>query len=660
MASRKKIGLLLLFPENIYQQRIMSGIFSQCEKYDYDVVVISPQAQITNFYKDYLQGELNVFEYVNFDLLDGVIVAPLTMNEDRITTVCDYLLNRLKKEFDRPVVSLDYEFGDYPVAYTDDRTAFYYITRHCLRTHHCRRVMMLAGPKDYSVSLNRIEGVRDALREEGLELPEDKIYYGDFWYSGGENLGKQLAESGEKLPEAVICASDHMAIGLTNYLISHGINVPEQVIVTGYEATQDALMNSPAITSYAADEVKTGALAVNMLHSRIDPLEPTIELMTAGVKNLCIGGSCGCNEDVHYTKNRMSSNVFKLDHNYNDPGVWNRTDISMLLESYTAEILTATHNTNECISKIYESTYLLKPYGIFYLCLNEDWLDTEKPESPGYPDKMQLVMYSDMNKKLHGFSNHVFVEKWNKIYFDRKQMIPELSAESVDIPDCPQVYYIVPVHFDKVSLGVAILQNNLSKPNPIGIVFRNYIRNINNGLEMIRNREKIIEISEHDTLTGLLNRRGMNNAIDRMKRRVDHHPENYHDPHWLVYVIDMDGLKKINDTYGHYMGDKGIIIIAGLAEQIALDTEVCIRSGGDEFVILGLDDYDEASARQRADSFVELLKQLEPFCEEGKRFGASIGWKMGRYGEEDIEAVMRHADARMYDNKRARNEARMD
>ena len=100
MVARKKIGLLLMFPENIYQQRIMSGIFSQCEKYDYDVIVFAPQAQITNYYKDYLQGELNIFEYVNFDLLDGVIVAPLTMNEDRITTVCDLILKKLKNEFD--------------------------------------------------------------------------------------------------------------------------------------------------------------------------------------------------------------------------------------------------------------------------------------------------------------------------------------------------------------------------------------------------------------------------------------------------------------------------------------------------------------------------------------------------------------------------------
>lgn len=660
MAARKRIGLLLLFPENIYQQRIMKGIFSQCEKYDYDVVVVSPQAQVTNFYKDYLNGELNVFEYVNFDLLDGVIVAPLTMNEDRITTVCDYLLDKLKKECTKPVVSIDYQFGDYPVAYTDDRTAFYYITRHCLRTHHCRRVMMLAGPQDYSVSVNRIGGVRDALREEGLELTEDDIFYGDFWYSGGENLGKKLAESPENLPEAVICASDHMAIGLTNYLMSHGIKVPEQVIVTGYEATQDALMNTPSVTSYAADEIKTGALAVNILHNKIDPMEPDIELMTAGVKNLCIGGSCGCSEDVHYAKNRMSSNVFKLDHNYNDPGIWNRTDISMLLESYMAEILTATRNANECICKIYESTYLLKPYGIFYLCLNENWLDTDNEMIDGYTDRMQMVLYSDMNKKLHGFTNHVFVEKWNRVLFDRKQMIPELSVSSVDIPDCPQVYYVVPVHFNTVSLGVAILQNNLSQANMIGTVYRNYIRNINNGLEMTRNREKIIQLSEHDMMTGLLNRRGMNNAIEKMKHQAEHHPSEVQNLQWLVYVIDLDGLKRINDTYGHYVGDNAIIAISGFANEIARDTEICVRGGGDEFFIIGLGNYDEESERERTEHFKTLLKEQEPFDSDGTRFSASIGWKLGRYVETDVVEVLKQADAKMYDNKRSRNEARID
>lgn len=658
MVARKKIGLLLMFPENIYQQRIMSGIFSQCEKYDYDVIVFAPQAQITNYYKDYLQGELNIFEYVNFDLLDGVIVAPLTMNEDRITTVCDLILKKLKNECTKPVVSLDYEFGDYPVAYTDDRTAFYYITRHCIRTHKCRKIMMLAGPKDYPVSTARIDGVRDAMREEGMKLDDDMIRYGDFWYSGGEQLGSELATKPDDLPQAVICASDHMAIGLTNYLIKAGIKVPEQVIVTGYEATEDAMVNVPSITSYSADEVRTGALAVNMLHKRIDPDEPNIELQTAGTKNLCIGGSCGCNDDFRFVRSHNSGNILRLGADYAMPGMWSRVDINMLLESYITEILTATNTPLECLGKIYESTYLLKPYGVFYLCLNEDWLNTECDIHEGYSDRMRMILYSDMAKKLHGYYNHIFCEKGRNMLYDRKQMLPELPNSMLDQPAVPQVYYIVPVHFNTVSLGVAILQNNLNSPGLIGNVFRNYIRNINNALEMIRNRDRITQLSEHDSMTGLLNRRGMNSAIEKMKERLANHPGEFKNPGWAVYVADLDGLKKINDTYGHNCGDTAIITIAEAMKKITEDNEICVRSGGDEFVIIGLGDYDENGLQERVDRFNEYIAGSSPYNDRGDRYNASIDYKYAKCGTKDITEVLNEADAKMYDCKRTRSDAR--
>lgn len=657
MAARKKIGLLILFPENVYQQRVIRGVFDQCEKYGYDVVVFSPQAQITNFFKEYLQGELNIFEYINFELLDGVIVAPITMTEDRITTLSDYLYEKLKRECTKPVVALDYEFGDYPVAYTEDKGAFYHIAMHCIKEHGCRKIMMLTGPAELPFSISRVEGVRAAMEEQGLTLEENMIRYGDFWYSSGEALGKELKNMAE-LPDAVICASDHMAIGLTNYLIGEGIRVPEQIIVTGYEATQDAMMNIPSITSYIADERRTGALAVNMLHEILEPETESALLPAAGEANLCIGGSCGCQEDAHYTRGIVGSTVVRLDHNYDDPEIWNKTDISMLLESYMTELLTSTATPLECINKIYETTYLLKPYGVFYLCLNENWLTCGKDFNKGYTDRMQLVLYSDMAKKLHGYANHVFVGGGRKHSFDRKQMLPQLSAEQVDIPDRPQVYYIVPIHFSEISLGVAVLQNDLSAPNVIGTIYRNYIRNINNALEMIRNRNRIVQISEHDLMTGLLNRRGMDSAVEYMRSQLEANPESYKNPRWLAFVIDMDSLKKINDTYGHECGDEGIIAVSRAAERIKLENEICVRSGGDEFIVLGLGDYEESEQAARIERLYEILAEQSTGI-AGMHYSCSAGFALADYNAPVHEAV-KTADANMYGVKRKKHDARIN
>lgn len=88
---RKRIGLLTIFPEAEYQQRILPGIFSQAEKYDYDVVVFTPLVQVCNINKRYVHGEFNIFELINFSLFDGFIITPVPMTETQNYILYDSL-----------------------------------------------------------------------------------------------------------------------------------------------------------------------------------------------------------------------------------------------------------------------------------------------------------------------------------------------------------------------------------------------------------------------------------------------------------------------------------------------------------------------------------------------------------------------------------------
>ena len=64
---RKRIGVITACPENDYQHRVMSGILAQANVYNYDVFVFSPLAHVTSNSKEHVQGELNIFNLVNFD-----------------------------------------------------------------------------------------------------------------------------------------------------------------------------------------------------------------------------------------------------------------------------------------------------------------------------------------------------------------------------------------------------------------------------------------------------------------------------------------------------------------------------------------------------------------------------------------------------------------
>lgn len=666
MAARKKIGLITICPEDDYQQRVINGIFSQCEKLDYDVVVFSSLVKISSFYKDYLEGELNIYELINFDLLDGIIITPVPMTEDRTETLTNHLLEKIKKECKIPVVSLDLSFGGYKTVYTDDASAIECITSHIIEKHSCTNICMLTGMKDYPISEVRVKGYREALEKHGIAFKESNVFYGDFWYTSGIELAERFVKKELPLPEAVVCASDYMAMGLTNELIKNGVKVPGQVIVTGYEATREASINTPPITSFKSDVSRTGAMAVEKLHRMINPEAKKKYIPFAGEKNLCIGGTCGCQENVEYTRTGLKGGQYSINQ-FNGPDMKTEgIDVGQLLESYMTEILTGTVTPEQCLQKIYESIYLLKPYGYFYLCLDENWLNTDKDKKKGYSDKMHLVIYSDMAKKLHGYPNHVFFGPDRTKSFPTKKMLPALASDEFEKP---QVFYFTPVHFNSIELGYAVLQNDLSLSNKIGPVYRNYLRNINNALEMSRAKNRIANISEHDMMTDLYNRRGMERLAEEMLQKAKDNERT--SAKWLCFVIDMDGLKMINDTFGHSEGDAGIIMVSDALRAMSDDTEVCVRGGGDEFYLLGLGDYTKEIAEKKRAAFQEALDKLNKNCNTTLPVAASIGYAIEPAFENQAsddsglfdapltyEQVLERADVQMYLDKRSKKTRR--
>ena len=160
----------------------------------------------------------------------------------------------------------------------------------------------------------------------------------------------------------------------------------------------------------------------------------------------------------------------------------------MLQESYMTELLTGAETPEICLGKIYESKYLLRPYKSFYLCLNDNWLNTDENLTQGYTDTMLLAVSAEANSKLHGKHNHVFIGEGKERPFKKTEMLPAFTENIKESFKEPQVFYFAPIHFGNISLGYAVLQNDLANPGYIGEVFRNYLRNINNALEMSRTK----------------------------------------------------------------------------------------------------------------------------------------------------------------------------
>lgn len=160
-------------------------------------------------------------------------------------------------------------------------------------------------------------------------------------------------------------------------------------------------------------------------------------------------------------------------------------------------------------------------------------------------------------------------------------------------------------------------------------------------------RLALVSLAQTDALTGLRNRRGLIQVIDRMlsSAAVDRAV--------AVYMLDLDGFKAVNDLHGHETGDQLLIEVAWRLEGQLRQSDVVARPGGDEFVVVagGLRNAGEVQAVGR-----KLLAAIDaPFVIDGRtcRVGATIGLALApRDGSSGTE-LLKLADAAMYVGKQA-------
>ncbi len=154
-----------------------------------------------------------------------------------------------------------------PYVKVDDRSAAYHATRFLLQNGH-RRIGMIAGTRtDQIAGVPRVEGFRQAMEEAGLAVEESDIAYGSFGFRSGVAAMAELWARASGLT-AVFCASDEMAVGALTWCHAHGVRVPEQLSVIGYDDTEDAEMAVPPLTTIHQPIGEMGDRAARMLLDR--------------------------------------------------------------------------------------------------------------------------------------------------------------------------------------------------------------------------------------------------------------------------------------------------------------------------------------------------------------------------------------------------------
>lgn len=152
-------------------------------------------------------------------------------------------------------------------------------------------------------------------------------------------------------------------------------------------------------------------------------------------------------------------------------------------------------------------------------------------------------------------------------------------------------------------------------------------------------------LAHQDTLVEMPNRRGFLRSLDRLiARRIRYDHEG------AMLFVDLDGLKSINDSFGHRAGDEALIRVAALLAEGIRRSDVVARIGGDEFGIL-LEHANEDKARETAVRLSDTICNCE-FRHEREELPLSVTIGVAMIAKDDsVETVMARADAEMYQGK---------
>lgn len=222
-----------------------------------------------------------------------------------------------------------------------------------------------------------------------------------------------------------------------------------------------------------------------------------------------------------------------------------------------------------------------------------------------------------------------------------------LAAVMAEAPETPVVAI---TSRDDVELGIRAVeigaQDHLVKAELIG---NRLARTVLYAIERHRQCASLRARTIVDDLTGLYNRRGFFTLGEQTLKLVRRKGREL-----VVVFVDLDGLKRVNDTYGHERGDELIQDAARLLRSTFRDSDIVARIGGDEFAVVA-NETDETSAETITSRLKAALELHNLVLPPDRRLSMSIGAvRHNILADADLAELLARADSEMYANKRQR------
>jgi diguanylate cyclase (GGDEF)-like protein/hemerythrin-like metal-binding protein/PAS domain S-box-containing protein len=183
--------------------------------------------------------------------------------------------------------------------------------------------------------------------------------------------------------------------------------------------------------------------------------------------------------------------------------------------------------------------------------------------------------------------------------------------------------------------------------NEQGVV-SNYVAVFSDISQLVIKRRNIDHVANHDSLTGLPNRRLLS---ERLRMAISHATRQ--GSTLAVCFLDLDGFKQVNDQFGHASGDEVLREVAQRLLGVVRSDDTVLRLGGDEFVLLLGNLKCQTDHQELCDRLLQAVAQPIVFENQPVHLSASIGITLFPHDDSDPEALIEHADQAMYHAKLA-------
>ncbi len=209
-----------------------------------------------NLYNDDIEEKENLDKIFHKHNVDGVILTEPKLNDPRI--------NYLKNE-GLPFVFLGNPMGDQDVHWveTDNQIGAYKAVNYLIKSGHSK-IATITGSLDLVAGQYRLQGYKDALIEEGIEVDSDLIINADFTQDSAYKATKELLNIDSDYT-AVFAANDLMALGVLKALKEVGISIPGEIAIMGYDGIQIGEFVDPPLTTIYHSGLKMGQIAMDLL-----------------------------------------------------------------------------------------------------------------------------------------------------------------------------------------------------------------------------------------------------------------------------------------------------------------------------------------------------------------------------------------------------------